>query len=40
MWEKLRSIWTIPDLRKKILFTLMILLIPVRMNQQSKQQNA
>src|SRR6266851_2538877 len=26
MWEKLRSIWTIPDLRKKILFTLMILL--------------
>jgi preprotein translocase subunit SecY len=27
MWEKLRSIWTIPDLRKKILFTLMILLI-------------
>ncbi len=27
MWEKLRSIWTIPDLRKKILFTLVILLI-------------
>jgi preprotein translocase subunit SecY len=27
MWEKLRSIWTIPDLRKKILFTLLILLI-------------
>lgn len=27
MWDKLRSIWTIPDLRKKILFTLMILLI-------------
>jgi preprotein translocase subunit SecY len=27
MWEKLRSIWTIPDLRKKILFTLMILLL-------------
>lgn len=27
MWEKLRSIWTIPDLRAKILFTLMILLI-------------
>ncbi len=27
MWEKLRSIWTIPDLRKKILFTLMILVI-------------
>ncbi|HEX7733406.1 MAG TPA: preprotein translocase subunit SecY [Ktedonobacteraceae bacterium] len=27
MWEKLRSIWTIPDLRKKILFTLMILAI-------------
>src|SRR5207248_3109592 len=27
MWEKLRSIWTIPDLRKKILFTLAMLLI-------------
>src|SRR6266700_4159041 len=27
MWERLRSIWTIPDLRKKILFTLAILLI-------------
>ncbi len=27
MWEKLRSIWTIPDLRKKILFTLLILVI-------------
>jgi preprotein translocase subunit SecY len=27
MLEKLRSIWTIPDLRNKILFTLMILLI-------------
>src|SRR2546430_5475904 len=27
MWERLRSIWTIPDLREKILFTLMILLI-------------
>lgn len=27
MWERLRSIWTIPDLRKKILFTLLILLI-------------
>src|SRR5579875_3685327 len=27
MWDKLRSIWTIPDLRNKILFTLMILLI-------------
>jgi preprotein translocase subunit SecY len=27
MWEKLRSIWTIPDLRKKILFTLLILLV-------------
>lgn len=27
MWDKLRSVWTIPDLRKKILFTLLILLI-------------
>ncbi|HET8910163.1 MAG TPA: preprotein translocase subunit SecY [Ktedonobacteraceae bacterium] len=27
MWERLRSIWTIPDLRKKILFTLGMLLI-------------
>jgi len=27
MWEKLRSIWTVPDLRKKILFTLGMLLI-------------
>ena len=27
MWEKLRSIWTIPDLRKKILFTLAMLLV-------------
>jgi preprotein translocase subunit SecY len=27
MWEKLRSIWTIPDLRKKILFTLGMLLV-------------
>ena len=27
MWDKLRSIWTIPDLRKKILFTLGILLL-------------
>ncbi|HEV2581150.1 MAG TPA: preprotein translocase subunit SecY [Ktedonobacteraceae bacterium] len=27
MWERLRSIWTIPDLRKKILFTMAILLI-------------
>ncbi|GCF08971.1 preprotein translocase subunit SecY [Dictyobacter arantiisoli] len=27
MWEKLRSIWTVPDLRKKILFTLGILLV-------------
>jgi preprotein translocase subunit SecY len=27
LWEKLRSIWTIPDLRNKILFTLLILLI-------------
>jgi len=27
MWERLRSVWTIPDLRKKILFTLAILLV-------------
>jgi preprotein translocase subunit SecY len=27
MWEKLRNIWFLPDLRKKILFTLMILLL-------------
>src|SRR5713226_1550524 len=27
MWEKLRSIWTVADLRKKILFTLGMLLI-------------
>jgi preprotein translocase subunit SecY len=27
MWERLRSIWTIPDLRRKILFTLAMLLI-------------
>ena len=27
MWERLRSVWTIPDLRKKILFTLAMLLI-------------
>src|SRR5712691_11838255 len=27
MWERLRSIWTVPDLRNKILFTLAILLI-------------
>src|SRR5258708_5066627 len=27
MWERLGSIWTIPDLRKKILFTLAMLLI-------------
>ena len=27
MWERLRSIWTIPDLRKKILFTLLMLLV-------------
>src|SRR6266852_1987621 len=27
MWERMRSIWTIPDLRKKILFTLAMLLI-------------
>src|SRR6266540_3355932 len=27
MWERLRSIWTVPDLRNKILFTLGMLLI-------------
>ena len=27
MWERLRSIWMIPDLRKKILFTLVMLLV-------------
>jgi preprotein translocase subunit SecY len=27
MWEKLRSIWTVPDLRKKILFTLGMLFV-------------
>src|SRR3989441_2292567 len=27
MWERLRSIWTVPDLRKKILFTLAMLLV-------------
>jgi len=27
MWDKLRSIWTVPDLRKKILFTLAMLLV-------------
>jgi preprotein translocase subunit SecY len=27
MWDRLRSIWTIPDLRKKILFTIAMLLI-------------
>src|SRR2546426_3282544 len=27
MWERLRSIWTVPDLRNKILFTLIMLLI-------------
>jgi preprotein translocase subunit SecY len=27
MWERLRSVWTIPDLRNKILFTLGILLL-------------
>ncbi len=27
LWEKLRSIWTIPDLRNKILFTLGLLLV-------------
>ncbi len=27
MWARLRSIWTIPDLRKKVLFTLAMLLV-------------
>jgi len=27
MWERLRSIWTVPDLRNKILFTLAMLLV-------------
>src|SRR5215469_499903 len=27
MWERLRSIWSIPDLRKKILFTLLMLFV-------------
>ncbi|GHO93116.1 protein translocase subunit SecY [Reticulibacter mediterranei] len=27
MWERLRTIWTVPDLRNKILFTLAILLV-------------
>src|SRR5438270_2885891 len=27
MWERLRSIWTVPDLRNKILFTLGLLLV-------------
>ena len=27
MWTRLRSVWTIPDLRKKILFTIGMLLI-------------
>src|SRR5438874_2430632 len=27
LWERLRSVWTIPDLRKKILFTLAMLLV-------------
>src|ERR1700726_4723481 len=27
MWERLRSIWTVPDLRNKILFTLGMLMI-------------
>src|SRR6266571_5250089 len=27
MWERLRSIWTVPDLRNKILFTLGMLFI-------------
>ena len=27
MWNRLRSIWTIPDLRNKILFTIAMLLV-------------
>jgi preprotein translocase subunit SecY len=27
MWERLRSLWTVPDLRKKILFTLAMLIV-------------
>lgn len=27
LWDKLRSIWTVPDLRNKILFTLGLLLV-------------
>src|SRR5437764_10132970 len=27
MWERLRSVWTVPDLRNKILFTLGMLLV-------------
>ncbi len=27
IWNRLRSIWTIPDLRNKILFTLGLLLV-------------
>src|SRR5579863_4208809 len=27
MWERIRSIWTIPDLRNKILYTLGLLLL-------------
>jgi preprotein translocase subunit SecY len=27
MWERLRSVWTVPDLRKKILYTLAMLLL-------------
>jgi preprotein translocase subunit SecY len=27
MWERLRSVWTVPDLRNKILFTLAMLLV-------------
>ncbi|HEX8731398.1 MAG TPA: hypothetical protein VF725_05000, partial [Ktedonobacterales bacterium] len=27
MWNRLRSMWTVPDLRKKILFTLLMLLV-------------
>src|SRR5690242_10155626 len=27
MWDRLRSIWTVPDLRNKILFTLAMLLV-------------
>ncbi len=44
MWERLRSVWTVPDLRNKILFTLGILLvfrvlshIPVPLTAQGQQ---